>query len=72
MKTYKRYHPLVWILTIIPILIVSFGVPYYNRGDIVFGLNFMSFFLIVMDIITIILTFVAYKIEQKTSQRRGK
>ncbi|MGE4547046.1 MAG: hypothetical protein AB7E28_04655 [Desulfurella sp.] len=72
MKTYKRYHPLVWVLVIIPILILSFGIPYYNKNDIVFGLNFMSFFLIVMDIVTIILTFIAYTIEQKTSQRRKK
>ncbi|OSS42687.1 hypothetical protein DESAMIL20_570 [Desulfurella amilsii] len=70
MKTYKRYHPLVWILVIIPILILSFGIPYYNRNDVVFGFNFMSFFLVIMDIVTIILTFIAYIIEQKTSQRR--
>ncbi len=70
MKTYKRYHPLVWVLVIIPIVILSFGIPYYNRNDIVFGLNFMSFFLIVMDIVTIGLTFLAYIIEKKTSQRR--
>jgi uncharacterized membrane protein len=72
MKTYKRYHPLVWVLVIVPILILSFGIPYYNRNDIVFGLSFMSFFLIIMDIVTIILTFIAYTIEQKTSQRRKK
>ncbi len=70
MKTYKRYHPLVWILVIIPIVVLSFGIPYYNRNDIVFGLNFMSFFLLVMDLVTIGLTFLAYIIEVKTSQRR--
>lgn len=70
MKTYKRYHPLVWVLVILPIIILSFAIPYYNRNDIVLGLNFMSFFLIMMDIITIFLTLIAYLIEKKTSQRR--
>lgn len=70
MKTYKRYHPLVWVLVSIPILILSFTIPYYNRNDIVFGLNFMSFFLVVMDFVTIFFILISYLIEKKTSQRK--
>jgi len=67
---YKRYHPLVWILTILPIIILSFGIPYYNRNNVIFGFNFMSFFLIIMDLVTISLTAIAYYIEKNTSQKR--
>lgn len=67
---YKRYHPLVWILTILPIIILSFGIPYYNRNNVIFGFNFMSFFLIIMDLVTISLTAIAYYIEKNTCQKR--
>ena len=71
MKKYKRYHPAVWILAMIPIVILSFGIPFYNKSKIVFGLNFMSFFLIVMDIVTIILISIAYYIENLTKEKRS-
>lgn len=72
MKRYKRYHPLVWILVIIPIAILSFGVPYYNRNNIVLGFNFMSIFLVIMDIVAIVFIAIAYFIEQNTNERRKK
>jgi len=72
MKTYKRYHPLIWILTITPIIILTFGVPYFNSNKVVFGLDYMSAFLIVMDFITSICMWIAYRIGEKTNQRRGQ
>jgi|YelNatPaOPRAMG01_1025707.scaffolds.fasta_scaffold14012_5 uncharacterized membrane protein len=65
MKTYKRYHPVVWLILIIPIAVLSFGIKYYNSNRLIFGINAMVLFFILMDVITVILTYAAYLIEKK-------
>ncbi len=51
-------------MTVTPIVILSFGIPFYNRSGTVLELDFMSFFLILMDIVTIVLMAIAYYIEK--------
>ena len=65
MKAYKRYHPATWFILLIPIAILSFGMKYYNDNRLIFGISAMVWFFILMDIITVFLTYVAYLIEKK-------
>ena len=65
MKTYKRYHPVTWLILLIPIAVLSFGIKYYNDNRLIFGISAMVWFFILMDVITVILTYAAYLIEKK-------
>ncbi len=65
MKIYKRYHPAIWLILLIPIIILSFGIKYYNNNRIIFGISSMVWFFILMDILTVILTYIAYLIEKR-------
>ncbi len=62
---YKRYHPLTWIILSIPVLILTLGIGFYNTNRIAFGMSLMVWFFIIMDIITVILTYIAYRIEKR-------
>ncbi len=65
MRTYKRYHPVTWLILLIPITVLSFGIKYYNDNRLIFGISAMVWFFILMDVITVILTYAAYLIEKK-------
>ncbi len=65
MKAYKRYHPLTWLILLIPIAVLSFGIKYYNVNRLIFGISAMVWFFIIMDVITVLLTYAAYLIEKK-------
>ena len=71
-KKYKRYHPGVWILSIAPLIVLSFAIPFYNKSTMVGQIDFISFFLILMDGVTIALTAAAYFIGKRTSEKRRK
>ena len=69
-RKYRRYHPAVWALTVAPIIVLSFGIPFYNRSRMVMELDFISFFLIIMDFVTVVFTAAAYYIERRTAHRK--
>ena len=52
------------ILLIIPYIILTFGIGYYSSGEIVAGMSFFAWFLVGMTVLTVLLTYVAYKINK--------
>lgn len=53
------------ILLIIPYIVLIFGIGYYSSNEIIAGMTFFAWFLVIMAAATALFTYIAYRINKQ-------
>ncbi len=56
---------IVAVILLIPYIVLTFGIGYYDKNTVVSGMSVFAWFLIIMTVFTVLLTYAAYKIINK-------